>query len=97
MLNGKIKENIYSKYIYFEINLNYLQDCGCTCKRCISSDHDVQLHVEIENLKQRLVEKESHIVTMETNFLNEANKFPSGEMVALREELMTWQDKYKRY
>ncbi|KAJ8966564.1 hypothetical protein NQ314_003459 [Rhamnusium bicolor] len=71
-------------------------ECGCTCKRCISSDHDVQLHVEIENLKQRLLEKETHIVTMETNFLNEANKFPSGELVAMREELLTWQDKYKR-
>lgn len=33
---------------------------------------------------------------METNFLNEANKFPSGELVALKEELLTWQDKYKR-
>lgn len=74
-----------------------LQECGCTCKRCISSDHDVQLHVEIENLKQRLLEKETHIVTMETNFLNEANRFPNGELVAVREELLTWQDKYKRY
>lgn len=72
------------------------KDCGCTCKRCITSDHDVQLHVEIENLKQRLLEKESHIVQMETNFLNETNKFPGGELVAIREELLTWQDKYKR-
>lgn len=62
----------------------------------MSSDHDVQLHVEIENLKQRLVEKESHIVQMETNFLNESNKYPSGEVAAIREELLTWQDKYKR-
>lgn len=54
------------------------------------------MHVEIENLKQRLVERDNHIVKMETNFLNEANKFPSGEIVALREELLTWQDKYKR-
>jgi tight junction protein 4 (peripheral) len=66
------------------------------CKKCVASDHDVHLHVEIENLKQKLVERENHIVTMETNFLNEANKFPSGELVALREELLTWQDKYKR-
>lgn len=34
---------------------------------------------------------------METNFLNEANKFPNGETVALREELLTWQDKYSRF
>lgn len=66
------------------------------CRKCGASDHDVHLHVEIENLMQKLVERENHIVTMETNFLNEANKFPSGELVALREELLTWQDKYKR-
>lgn len=73
---------------------NQCKECGCICSKC--SDHDVHLHVEIENLKQRLVEKENHIVTMETNFLNEANKFPNGEVSALREELITWQDKYKR-
>ncbi|KAG5897859.1 hypothetical protein JTB14_024893 [Gonioctena quinquepunctata] len=75
---------------------NKCKECGCTCRRCISIDQDVQLHVEIENLKQRLFERENHIVTMETNFLNEANKFPNGELVAVREELITWQDKYKR-
>ncbi|XP_044268998.1 uncharacterized protein LOC123014143 [Tribolium madens] len=72
------------------------KECGCNCKRCFANDHDVHLHVEIENLKQKLVERENHIVTMETNFLNEANKYPSGELVALREELLTWQDKYRR-
>lgn len=75
---------------------NKCNDCGCLCKKCSTNDHDVQLHLEIENLKQQLVEKENHIVMMETNFLNEANKFPSGELVALKEELLTWQDKYKR-
>lgn len=73
----------------------HFKGCGCECKRCMS-ENDVHLHVEIENLKQRLVERDNHIVTMETNFLNEANKFPSGEVMALREELLTWQDKYKR-
>ncbi|CAH1119674.1 unnamed protein product [Phaedon cochleariae] len=75
---------------------NKCKDCGCTCRRCISSDHDVQLHVEIENLKRYLLEKENHIVTMETNFLNEANKFPNGQLVSVQEEMVTWQDKYKR-
>ncbi|XP_072399937.1 uncharacterized protein [Diabrotica undecimpunctata] len=75
---------------------NKCKDCGCTCKRCISHDHDVQLHVEIENLKQRLLERENHIVTMETNFLNETHKPPSGELATIKEELLTWQDKYKR-
>ncbi|CAH1101139.1 unnamed protein product [Psylliodes chrysocephalus] len=75
---------------------NKCKDCGCTCKKCIFKDHDVHLHLEIENLKQRLMEKENHIVTMETNFLNEANKYPSGELSSFKEELLTWQDKYKR-
>ncbi|ERL87777.1 hypothetical protein D910_05166 [Dendroctonus ponderosae] len=75
---------------------NKCKECGCSCRKCLASDHDVQLHVEIENLKQRLVEKENHIVMMETNFLNEANKFPNGELMAVKEELLTWQDKYKR-
>jgi len=52
--------------------------------------------VEIENLKQRLLERERHIVKMETNFLKEAEKFPNGEFAALTEELLTWQDKYSR-
>lgn len=73
-----------------------LQECGCDCRKCSTADHDVHLHVEIENLKQRLLERDNHIVKMETNFLNEANKFPNGEIVAIREELLTWQDKYKR-
>ncbi|KAI4470571.1 tight junction-associated protein 1 [Holotrichia oblita] len=72
------------------------KECGCRCSKCVSTDHDVHLHVEIENLKQKLVERDNHIVSMETNFLNEANKYPSGEANALREELLTWQDKYRR-
>lgn len=66
------------------------------CPKC-TLDHDVHLHVEIENLKQQLLEKHNHIVTMETNFLNEANKYPNGELLALHDELLTWQDKYKRH
>lgn len=61
------------------------------------NDHDVHLHVEIENLKQRLLERDTHIVTMETNFLNEANEFPNGKVVALKEELLVCQEKYKRF
>lgn len=68
---------------------NQCKECGCNCRKC-AGDHELHLHVEIENLKQKLVERDSHIATMETNVLNEANK-PS-----LHEELFTWQDKYKR-
>ena len=73
-----------------------LQECGWSCKNC-SDPTNLHLHVEIENLKQRLLEREHHIVNMETNFLNEAEKFPNGEFAALTEELLTWQEKYSRY
>ncbi|KAK9511044.1 hypothetical protein O3M35_005693 [Rhynocoris fuscipes] len=69
--------------------------CGCHCQNC----HDqtgLHLHLEIENLKQQLLERENHILSMETNFLKEADKFPNGEMAALSEELLTWQEKYSR-
>ncbi|KAG8235690.1 hypothetical protein J437_LFUL014034 [Ladona fulva] len=71
------------------------KECGCICKNCL--DHStLHLHVEIENLKQRLLERDHHIVNMETNFLNEADKFPNGEYAALSEELLAWQEKYSR-
>ncbi|XP_049815641.1 uncharacterized protein LOC126262832 [Schistocerca nitens] len=71
------------------------KECGWSCKSC-ADQSNLHLHVEIENLKQRLLEREHHIVTMETNFLAEAEKFPNGEYAALTEELLMWQDKYSR-
>lgn len=56
----------------------------------------MHLHVEIENLRQHLVERDNHIVTMETQFLKEAEKFPNGELASLKEEMLIWQDKYTR-
>ncbi|XP_019696938.1 uncharacterized protein LOC105183009 isoform X2 [Harpegnathos saltator] len=56
----------------------------------------MHLHAEIENLRQRLMEKDNHIVTMETQFLNEADKFPNGELASMKEELLIWQEKYSR-
>ncbi|XP_066907909.1 tight junction-associated protein 1 isoform X2 [Halyomorpha halys] len=69
--------------------------CGCTCRDC-EDQAGLHLHVEIENLKQQLLERENHILSMETNFLKEADKFPNGEVAAISEELLTWQDKYSR-
>lgn len=69
--------------------------CGCHCREC-DDQGGLHLHVEIENLKQKLLERENHIMSMETNFLKEAEKFPNGEMAAISEELLTWQDKYSR-
>ena len=56
----------------------------------------MHLYVEIENLRQRLVEQDNHIVNMENQFLKQANKFPNGELASLKEEIVTWQDKYAR-
>ncbi|KMR04649.1 brain-enriched guanylate kinase-associated protein [Lasius niger] len=33
---------------------------------------------------------------METQFLNEADKFPNGELASMKEELLIWQEKYSR-
>lgn len=70
-------------------------ECGCGCKGKFDQG-TLHLHVEIENLKQKLVERENHIMRMETNFLTEVDKYPNGEYAALAEELLTWQDKYSR-
>ncbi|XP_054006737.1 probable cyclin-dependent serine/threonine-protein kinase DDB_G0292550 [Hylaeus anthracinus] len=73
--------------------------CGCTCTNCTQKDqqhNDMHLHVEIENLRQHLMERDNHIATMETQFLNEADKFPNGELASMKEELLIWQDKYSR-
>ncbi|KAL0113591.1 hypothetical protein PUN28_012623 [Cardiocondyla obscurior] len=75
------------------------KECGCKCKACSqdSQQHcDMHLHAEIENLRQRLLERDNHIVTMETQFLNEADKFPNGELASTKEELLIWQEKYSR-
>ncbi|XP_015511487.1 exonuclease 1 isoform X1 [Neodiprion lecontei] len=75
------------------------KECGCICAQCrgnVENHADMHLHVEIEHLRQRLLERDSHIVTMETQFLNEADRFPNGELASMREEMLTWQDKYAR-
>ncbi|XP_012277584.1 uncharacterized protein LOC105698154 isoform X2 [Orussus abietinus] len=67
--------------------------------QCIVEVHnqsDMHLHAEIESLHQRLLERDNHIVTMETHFLNEADKFPNGELASIKEEVLTWQEKYSR-
>ncbi|XP_011267495.1 uncharacterized protein LOC105258114 [Camponotus floridanus] len=75
------------------------KECGCKCGTCSQDNQqhcDMHLHVEIENLRQRLLERDNHIVTMETQFLNEADKFPNGELASMKEELLIWQEKYSR-
>ncbi|XP_014489464.1 PREDICTED: uncharacterized protein LOC106752343 [Dinoponera quadriceps] len=75
------------------------KECGCKCGTCGQDGRqhcDMHLHAEIENLRQRLLERDNHIVTMETQFLNEADKFPNGELASTKEELLIWQEKYSR-
>ncbi|XP_012543092.1 uncharacterized protein LOC105840641 isoform X2 [Monomorium pharaonis] len=75
------------------------KECGCKCSICSQDNQqhcDMHLHAEIENLRQRLLERDNHIVTMETQFLNEADKFPNGELASMKEELLMWQEKYSR-
>ncbi|XP_011346130.2 uncharacterized protein LOC105284385 isoform X1 [Ooceraea biroi] len=77
------------------------KECGCKCGTCAQDSSqqqhcDMHLHAEIENLRQRLLERDNHIVTMETQFLNEADKFPNGELASMKEELLIWQEKYSR-
>lgn len=54
------------------------------------------MHQEIESLKNRLIDREQEMVSMESQLLNHAKKYPNGEMQALRDKLCHWQDKYER-
>lgn len=84
-------------------------ECGCLCKKCITSirtwpncEHGkfgsdtLHLHQEIESLKRQLLDREYHIVKMETSVLNHAEQYPNGEWEHLQQELMIWKDKYER-
>ncbi|KAM7299786.1 tight junction-associated protein 1 [Ixodes scapularis] len=42
------------------------QECGCVCESCVSGGNSLHLHQEIEALKRQLLERDCHIVRMET-------------------------------
>ncbi|XP_037073204.1 tight junction-associated protein 1-like [Pollicipes pollicipes] len=69
-------------------------ECGCACSQC--DPHALHLHREIESLKQRVIERDFHILRLETNVLREAERYPHGEVGELRGQLGQWQDKYDR-
>ncbi|XP_022250440.1 tight junction-associated protein 1-like isoform X1 [Limulus polyphemus] len=71
------------------------QECGCICDSCVNNN-SLHLHQEIEQLKCQLLEREYHIVQMDTSVINHAQQFPNGEWEALRQELLLWQEKYQR-
>jgi len=79
------------------INLNvFEQECGCRCDSCVNNN-SIHLHREIEHLKRQLAEREYHIMSMESQIMLHARKFPNGEMNAMQESLQFWQEKYERY
>lgn len=71
------------------------QECGCNCESCVNNN-SLHLHQEIEVLKQQLLERDHHIVQMETNMMNHARQYPNGEWEALKQELQFWNEKYDR-
>ncbi|XP_037034511.1 uncharacterized protein LOC119073253 isoform X3 [Bradysia coprophila] len=52
---------------------------------------DVHLQLEIEKLKQALLEKQSELISMETACLRESDR-----QVELEDSIIAWQDKYDR-
>ncbi|GFY61031.1 tight junction-associated protein 1 [Trichonephila inaurata madagascariensis] len=85
-------------------------ECGCVCKKCLTSVRSwpnigdmhligadtLHLHQEIESLKRQLLEREYHILKMETSVLNHAEQYPNGEWEHLQQELLICKDKYER-
>lgn len=74
--------------------INSCKECGCTCKNCFKNDNEIHLHLEIENLKQKLTDRDNHIIKLETHFLKEQSN--GDELVLLRDELIVWQEKFQR-
>lgn len=79
----------------FNYTLMDLQECGCHCDSCVNNN-SIHLHQEIESLKQRLADREQQIMSMESQIMSHATQFPNGEMYAVRENLVFWQEKYER-
>ncbi|KAH7940191.1 hypothetical protein HPB52_022106 [Rhipicephalus sanguineus] len=46
------------------------QECGCVCESCVSGSNSLHLHQEIEALKRQLLERDCHIVRMETQVMD---------------------------
>lgn len=62
------------------------------CKECNEGADGLQLHAELEHLRQHLAERDSHIIVIEGEYLKctvRAND--------LEEQLNTWREKYERY
>lgn len=72
------------------------QECGCACESCVSGGNSLHLHQEIEALKRQLLERDCHIVRMETQVLEgpPQGRPPEVQGTSCRQE--TCQDKWRR-
>ncbi|CAG9788148.1 unnamed protein product [Diatraea saccharalis] len=61
------------------------------CKACDEGADGVQLHAEVEHLRQHLSERDAHIVALEGEFLKCTSRASD-----LEEQLSTWREKYER-
>ncbi|XP_026730111.1 bromodomain-containing protein DDB_G0270170-like isoform X1 [Trichoplusia ni] len=60
------------------------------CKEC-DGDEGLQLHAEVEHLRQHLAERDSHIVALEGEFIKS-----TARANELEEQVGTWREKYER-
>ncbi|XP_021201469.3 MATH and LRR domain-containing protein PFE0570w isoform X1 [Helicoverpa armigera] len=61
------------------------------CKECDGDADDLQLHAEVEHLRQHLAERDSHIVALEGEFIKCTTRAND-----LEEQVSTWREKYER-
>lgn len=54
------------------------------------------MHAEIEQLRQKLKEKENYIVKIETQYLKEVDKFPNGKLASMKIDLRLSEEKHAR-
>lgn len=61
------------------------------CKDCDGDAEGLQLHAEVEHLRQHLSERDSHIVALEGEFIKSNSRAND-----LEEQVSTWREKYER-
>ncbi|KAJ6218121.1 hypothetical protein RDWZM_009278 [Blomia tropicalis] len=72
------------------------QKCGCICQQCIDTDN-IHLHQEIEDLKQRLAERDSQLLSMEDKYDRLLESYRKLQKVnqGLEDKLLRIADKFE--